>query len=297
MEELFTLAYYGASERGYHIHRIRSTVVDDQMHYHKHYQIGYVISGQLKHRQNRKYATLQPGDAFVVPPGYPHCLHFIGEETEIYSFCFDESLIPQPMAEDGLRQFLHGLQNETADTRVLLRISPDQRQSAALRSLLDILLAEQSARYLPGLSSAPGLICSMLYLLAQAYYNMPYNTVLLDAMTGYNSNIRRCIRYVDIHFRKKLSAEGLAKHFGMSRAALCAAFPQYAGMSLHKYITRKRILEAQLQIRARPGLPLSQIASEVGYEDDSTFYRNFLKIAGIAPSKYRELYIGKNTQD
>lgn len=290
MEKLYTLDFYGVSEQGYHIQRIRSTVEDGRMHYHKHYQIGLVLSGALKHRKNIKYATLLPGDCFVVPPGYSHSLHFLTKDTELYSLCFDESLIPQGMLESGLQQFLFGLQNETADTRVLLRLSPDARQREGVRALMELLHKEQDSEHLPELSSAPALVCAVLYLLAQAYYNMPYNTVLLADITGHNSNIRRCIRYVDQNFRQKLTPEGLAKRFGMSRAALCAAFSQHAGMSLHKYISRKRILEAQLQIRTKSGLPLSQIAREVGYEDESTFYRNFLRIAGMSPTDYRRQY-------
>lgn len=290
MENLYTLDYYNAAERGYHIQKAGSSVEDGRMHYHKHYHIGLLLSGRIKHRKNIKYALLLPGDCFVIPPGYAHSLHFLTEDTVLYSLCFDESLLPQGMLEGGLQQFLFGLQNETADTRVLLRLSPDYRQREALQALMDLLQKEQETAHLPELSCAPALICAVLYLLAQAYYNMPYNTVLLADITGHNSNIRRCVRYVDTHFQQKLTPEALAKRFGMSRAALCAAFSQHTGMSLHKYISKKRILEAQLQIRTKSGLPLSQISREVGYEDESTFYRNFLRITGMSPTDYRRQY-------
>ena len=293
MERLFTLADYYAMERGYHVQRTKSSAMDGQMHYHKHYHLGFVLWGTLKHRQNRKYAMLQPGDAFIVPPGYPHSLHF-GGNTEIWSLGFDEAMIPPGMNEGGLGQFLQGLQNETPETRVLLRIHLDDRQQRTLKSLMELLFEEQRAEGLPELTAAPGLICSMLYILAQAYYAMPFNAITLDAMTGHNTAIRRCIRYVDQHFREKLSPEALARQFGMSRATLCNAFPQYAGMSLHKYISRKRITEAQLQIRSRGGLSIGQVAREVGYEDESTFYRNFLRLTGMSPTDYRRRCMGES---
>ena len=43
-------------------------------------------------------------------------------------------------------------------------------------------------------------------------------------------------------------------------------------------------------IRARPELRLGQIATLVGFEDTSSFYRNFLKITGMSPSQYRKLH-------
>ena len=45
-----------------------------------------------------------------------------------------------------------------------------------------------------------------------------------------------------------------------------------------------------MQMRTKPGLSVSQIAQELGYEDDSTFYRNFLQVTGMTPSQYRKLY-------
>jgi len=290
VEELFTLAYYDAAERGYHIQKAQNSIVDGQMHCHKHYQIGYVISGKLKHRQNKKYATLKPGDVFVVPPGYPHSLHFLEENTLLYSLCFDAHLIPQEAVSNGMRQFLQGLNNETYWRRVLLRITPDARQQAGLLASMDLLSAEQTARHFPELSVAPGAIHTILCLLAQAYYTMPFTAGLQDDIAGHNGNIRRCICYVDTHFRKKLSVESLSRQFGISRSVLCSAFPHHAGMSLHKYIVHKRILEAQMQMRTKPGLSVSQIAQDLGYEDDSTFYRNFLQVTGMTPSQYRKLY-------
>ncbi len=289
MEKHFTLEYYDAAERGYHIQKAQNSIVDGQMHCHKHYQIGFVLSGRLEHRQNRKYRTLKPGDAFVVPPGYPHSLHFIDENTRIYSLCFDEHLIPQETVSNGMQQFLQGLNNETYWRRVLLLITPDARQQAGLLASMDLLSAEQTARHFPELSVAPGAIHTILCLLAQAYYTMPFTAGLQDDIAGHNGNIRRCICYVDSHFREKLSAEYLSKRFGISRSALYAAFPRYVGMPLHKYIMRKRIQEAQMQMRTKPGLSVSQIAQDLGYEDDSTFYRNFLQVTGMTPSQYRKL--------
>lgn len=288
MENFYTLERYNATERGYHVHKANSTSADGQMHYHKHYQVGFVLAGKVEHRQNRKYVTLRAGDAFVVPPGYPHSLHFLGENTLLYSLCFDDHLIRWDTLSAGMQQFLQGLLNETYYRRVLLRIRPDERQAAGLVALLDALSAEQAAEHFPELSSAPGMIHSILCLLAQAYYTMPFTAVLLADMKGYNDSIRRCIYHVDVHFRKKLSSESLAKRFGISRAALCAAFPQYTGMPLHKYIIRKRILEAQLQMRTRPGVSIAKIAQELGYTDDSTFYRNFLQVTGMTPSQFRK---------
>ena len=58
-------------------------------------------------------------------------------------------------------------------------------------------------------------------------------------------------------------------------------------MPLQKYVAQKRIKEAQFLLRSCPEKSISQIAGEVGYNDDSTFYRNFLRISGVSPLQYK----------
>ena len=56
---------------------------------------------------------------------------------------------------------------------------------------------------------------------------------------------------------------------------------------MQKYITHKCIKEAQILIRTHPEKSISQIVAKTGYQDDSTFYRNFVRITGVSPSKYK----------
>ena len=73
----------------------------------------------------------------------------------------------------------------------------------------------------------------------------------------------------------------------MSRSTFSLLFPQMAGMPLKRYITQKRIGEAAL-LAETTDLSFSEIASVVGYDDFSTFYRNFVKVTGLSPSAYRD---------
>ena len=75
--------------------------------------------------------------------------------------------------------------------------------------------------------------------------------------------------------------------FSFAGSVFFSVFPQFAGQPFRKYVASKRIVEAQMLIRTYPDRPISQIADAVGYIDDSTFYRNFLQITGVTPSKYR----------
>ena len=290
MAECITLAHFGAATRQYHIYRVRGSTISHQTHYHDYYQVCFVISGELLHRQADEEVLLLPGDAFVIPPGFSHSLQFTGKTAEIYSLSFETTIFDTGFRRSNAWRFLSELQPKPSAT-VRLRIVPDQDTCKSTLSLMECLLRQQQTERTAQLSAAPGIISAIVCLLAQSYYQQPQNANQLGQLTDYNHTLLQCTQYIDAHYKEAISLTALAKQFGLSRAAFCAVFPQFAGLSPHKYIAQKRIQEAQMLIRAHPARPLQQIAMEVGYDDPSTFYRNFLRFAGMPPAKYRKMYV------
>lgn len=290
MAEFITLEQFHATTRHYHIYRIQKTEVDHLPHYHNYFQVCYVVSGEIIHRQNHDAVTLQAGDAFIVPPNFTHSLHFNNAHTEMYSLAFEEVLFHPGFPQSNAYSFLESLQKKAANPvqeSIHLRVPTDKHQRKMIESLLESLIIQQQTDCPPGLSSAPSLTAAIVYLLAQCYYRQPQNTGELDTLANYNSALLQCVAFIDRHFREPFSLDKLAKQFGLSRSSFCSVFPQFTGMSLQKYIAQKRIKEAQILIRTHPEKSISQIATETGYQDDSTFYRNFVRITGVSPSKYR----------
>lgn len=289
MAEQITLEHFDAAPRHYHIYRIQNTALDHQAHYHNYFQVCFVTCGEILHLQEGQSVPLGPGDAFIIPPGFVHSLHFNNNYAEMYSLSFEPELFHAGFSQSNAYQFLSGLQTGAPDQSVRLRVVLDEEQQHSVRALMDCLLRQQHTNCPPELSAASGIISAILYLLAQSYYRQPQNAPHLDQLISYNSALLQCTRYIDQHYAQPLSLTALAKQFGLSRSAFCSVFPQFTGVSPGRYIAQKRILQAQMLIRSHPELTLSQVAQQVGYEDASTFYRNFLRVAGLTPSKYREL--------
>lgn len=288
MAELITLKHFGAAHRHYHIYRIQSSTVAHNTHYHNYFQVCFVTRGELTHGQESSEVILGPGDAFIIPPGFSHSIHFHNVYSQMYSLSFDGQLFRGSSTQSGAQQFLSDLQSRNGEP-VRLRVVLDKQQRSMLQRLMDCLMYQQQTDCPAELSAAPSLIESILYLLAQSYYSQDQNADRLDQLRVYTSTLAQCTEYIDDHYKQNISLSDISRLFGMSRSTFCAVFPQFTGMSLRNYIAQKRILEAQILLRAHPGMPLNQIAAEVGYEEMSTFYRNFLRFAGMSPSEYRKL--------
>ena len=89
-------------------------------------------------------------------------------------------------------------------------------------------------------------------------------------------------RYINDHISKDISLDTLSKCFFVSKYYLCRAFKKRNGVSIHGYITHKRVMYAKQLIDN--GETASGAAYKVGFCDYSAFYRAYVKIIGKSPS-------------
>ena len=289
MSNLITLIDLNAEAKNYYVYRRTSSNLSQTPHYHDYFQLCYLASGEVCHSQGNDSIMLHAGDVFIIPPGFYHKVLFSAPNTELLTIAFMEALFPIEHLQSSAFHFLKDLQTDFDTGIIPLSLTPDDDQRTSIEALIQILMQEQKATCPPELSAAPTLIMSVVCLLAQCYYRNPKNHRQPWNPADNAQLLRRCIAYIDTHYTEHLTPDLLAKQFGFSRSSLCSALQQRTGLPLHKYISMKRIQRAQMLIRTDPELPLSRIAGQVGYEDDSTFYRNFLKVAGISPSGFRDL--------
>jgi AraC-like DNA-binding protein len=83
------------------------------------------------------------------------------------------------------------------------------------------------------------------------------------------------------------SLESLAQLAGMSRSVFAERFAELLGMPPMQYVTQWR-MQLAAGLLSRTGLPLAQIAAQVGYESEAAFSRAFKKAVGEAPGSFRK---------
>ncbi len=293
MVENIGLSNYQAESRHYHIQKCSGLTKEEQVpHYHSFYQIAFMINGRVQHLSDNSKTDLSSGDAFIIPPGYTHSLRFTSASTDYYLIGFEETLFALGFPQSNAYRFLADLQEAASgmsERQVLPKIVLGHTQRELIQSLLHCLIRQQNDDTCPpGLTSAPSLVAAILYLIAQNYYEHPQQEY--SNLANYDNALMQCLEYIDAHYKEPLTPADIAKRFGLSRSVFFAIFPQLAGMNFRQYVTHKRITEAQIMIRTQPNLSLSQISSSLGYENDSTFYRNFSRVTGVSPSQYKKMY-------
>ncbi len=102
----------------------------------------------------------------------------------------------------------------------------------------------------------------------------------------YNPKASRALDYISRHYTTNISLDDLAREMGLSKFRVSHLVKAHTGRSVLQHVMRLRIQKAQ-QLLARTSMPCAQVAAETGFCDQSYFIKQFKRIAGVAPAKYR----------
>lgn len=98
--------------------------------------------------------------------------------------------------------------------------------------------------------------------------------------------VRRLSAYIDEHLSGPLHVQDLAAITRLSLGHFAHAFKQTFGEPPLAHITRRRLARACARMLAGDE-PLSHIAQECGFYDQSHFTRHFHRTMGMAPQRWR----------
>ena len=97
--------------------------------------------------------------------------------------------------------------------------------------------------------------------------------------------VRRAREYLEEHAERTVALAELARVADLSAFHLCRAFGAAVGMPPHAYQTQVRVARAKALLVAGR-LPLAQVATEVGFANQSHLTHHFARLVGATPGRY-----------
>lgn len=99
--------------------------------------------------------------------------------------------------------------------------------------------------------------------------------------------VQRSIDYILANLSKDISVKDVAEYVCFSPEYFSKLFKKETGENVKNYILRIKV-EAAKDLLKNPNIPVSMVASELGYSNFSHFTQMFKKHEGVTPSEYRK---------
>jgi len=98
--------------------------------------------------------------------------------------------------------------------------------------------------------------------------------------------LRRAQEFLEAHLSDNVSLSELAASCSLSAAHFARSFRHATGLPPHRYLVERRVVRAR-ELLLSTNLPLSDIALECGFADQSHLTKAFRRVLGVTPGSMR----------
>ncbi len=102
--------------------------------------------------------------------------------------------------------------------------------------------------------------------------------------------IKEMVAYINEHYADPISLDEIAKQIHISKSHASSYFKKHLGISPYEYLLNVRLEHAKRLLSV--GVSLSEVYSNVGFNDYSYFIQFFKKCVGVTPYRYQKEHTG-----
>jgi len=230
-------------------------------HSHNLYEILYMIEGDTSYIIEGKKYKLRSGDLIITRPRKYHLIQIDSSaDYERHNILFDHK-------ELGINA----------------KILPSELDVINVKqeSIIDSIFKKLD--YYAGKFTREDFSAVATLLIQEIIYNLSLIEEKRDTSSSeINPLLSKAIAYIDGHLFTIKSISEIAEAVFVTESYLFRLFKSDLMQTPKKYITEKRLLYAQNQIKK--GKRPTDVSVECGFDDYTTFYRNYSAHFGRAPS-------------
>ena len=263
--------------------RKHSRFVEFPEHRHNYVEIMYVVQGSITHRIGDKELTLNKGDVLMLNQYVAHSIKRAGYEDIGINFIALPEFFSVPLSmlqeKNVLAEFIVGVfqQKNPVPHYLLFRLQNDHQIENLMENMIDSMLHEHINESVVNQYSMGLVFLYLLNHLEELSHNssMDYKETIVQAV----------LEYIDSDCRNA-NLTKIAEDTHQSVTVLSKLIKQRTGLNFQEHLQQKRF-DMAVGLLLNTDLSVEDIALDVGYENQSYFFKQFKNRYGVTPRRYR----------
>jgi len=252
-----------------------------EWHHHPEYELTLTLNSRGQRFIGNHVSSYEHGDLVLIGPNLPHT--WVSREK------IDATEPHVALVFWFRREWIETIASGSVELAPVMRLIRDAVTGLAYDTALGhALTADFEAMF----SRTPTeRLISLLAILAELAENegQPLSTVIPQDVEGDRSRIDRVLSHLHRHYHEPIRTAQLAEVAALSESGLHRMFKRHTQVGVSDYLISLRIGEACARLSAS-AQPIQHIASDVGYSSLANFNRQFLRVRGMTPRTYRNMF-------
>jgi len=264
-----------------HLRKSKKNTIPCQLHWHEQLEFYYIKSGGLKLMCNGHKEWIYKNDiGFISWCEFHKSLDFL-DNTSHYIIQVDLDFLASVFKGICEEKYISRFISNTNNFNNFLK------NDTELCKLFDKIIDEYFTKNYGYELVLKGYFFQVLTHIFRNYYNN-----LIDTYNSYDYSflhIKKALVYLSSNYNNNISLDTLSDYIGISSSHLCRIFKRHTGVTITNYINQLKCYSSIPFILN--GIPITEIAFKVGYNDSNYFSRVFKEIIGVSPSNFSKKYI------
>lgn len=240
-------------------------------HAHDEFAIGVIYAGAQALTYRRSERLLMPaGSIAAINPGEMHT----GYAADLEAGWTYRMLYPTPnLLRQVAREIVGG------DRDIPFFPSPVIFDDRLARQIYRMHCALEEPQT-PDLERETYLLSVVSQLIARHAHSRP----VISSIQSEDGIVKRVRDYIAANYRRNISLAELSGITNLSKFYLCRVFKETTGLPPHAYLNLIRVHQAKRLLKR--GIPVVQVALDVGFFDQTHLTKRFKRVFGITPKQY-----------
>lgn len=257
------LAEYEFREIPIHVFKTANAVSEFPVKFHKQIELCYVLDGVLDVEIEGKKKSLNKGDVYLVFPNIPHAV-----------FSSNASVLIAIIDGEIVHSYREILSHQKPKDPVITSEKLGVGVVTLFQQIHDSYITESPFR------------STVLHSLFNALLGMLLNSCQTIPRNSENELIEKILIYFSDHFTDKITLDNVANEFNYSKYYISHIINDTLHCNFSTLLNSYRISLAQ-NLLISTAKSIGEIATECGFQNQSSFNRVFAKLVGVSPCKFR----------